>query len=99
MTHLHIEQVYFTKCISYSDSKYNLHSRIIEKNVRYVKANNRFTLFNSYGDVSIDIYLANIKDIMNKEYYEGCIDIVFTINGIRYKIFINGARIEEYMCA
>lgn len=83
----------------YSDGKYNLYSRIIEKNVRYIKDNNRFTLFNSDGDVIVDIDLESIKDIMNKEYYDGCTDIVFTINGIRYKIFINGAQTEEYMCA
>lgn len=81
----------------YSDGKYNLYSRIIEKNVRYIKDNNRFTLFNSDGDVIVDIDLSNIKDIMNKEYYDGCTDIVFTINDVRYKIFINGGQTQEYV--
>lgn len=83
----------------YSDNKYNLYRRIIERNVKYIKDNNRFTLFNSNGDVIVDIDLTNIKDIMNKEYHKGCTDIVFTINGVRYKIFISGAHTEEYVCA
>lgn len=84
---------------AYSDSEYNLYSRIIENDVVYVKSDNRFVLFNKNNETLLDIDWTAMKDIMAKTYSDKCIDIIFSINGIRYKMFICGAETKERICA
>lgn len=83
----------------YSDSKYNLFSRIIEKNVKYIKQDNRLTILNQNNDIIIDISVDSITNVVAKSYSETFHEIVFSMNDIRYRMLICGGEDFEVICA
>lgn len=83
----------------YSDGKYNLFARIIEENARYIKQDGRLTIFNSDNDIIMDIDVTGVTNAMAKNYNNICQEILFSINDIRYRLFIYGGKELEVICA
>ena len=83
----------------YSNDKYMLFSRLIESDIRYLKEDGRFILFNNDGDTIMNILIAHVQDSMMKIYDELCKEIVFFVDNIQYRMVIYDNRTDEIMCA
>lgn len=83
----------------YSNGKYNLFARIIEKNARFLKSNGRWIVFDKDDNVIIDIVVDDIKNCMSKGQKGICYEVIFSINNINYRIVIYGSKTNKIMCA
>lgn len=78
-----------------SSNEYNLFSRIIDKDVKFLKDNGRFILFNDNDDIIMDVLVNNITNTMMKSYGDVCREIAFTLNSIQYRMFLYKTKTNE----
>lgn len=83
----------------YSNGVYNLYSRIVGQDIKYLKEEGRLILFNKNDEIIMDIIVNNITNPMMKSYGDTCSEIVFSINYMKYRMFLCQHQTKEIMFA
>lgn len=83
----------------YSNGVYNLYSRIVERDIKYLKEEGRLILFNENDEIIMDILVNNITNPMKKSYGDTCSEIIFSINYMKYRMFLYQHQTKEIMFA
>lgn len=83
----------------YPSDKYGLFARVIERNAEFRKENGRFIIINEDNDTVLHIDVNDVSSPMIKRYGDNSAEIAFSLDGIRYRMFISGTKNHDIICA